>query len=255
VAPQRRSPKKDPAPSEDRRGNLILDALPAGERDRLVGVMDEQRVELKQPLMEAGQRIRNTYFPLTAVASLLTLMDDGTSVEIATVGNEGMVGAPVLLGVDTLSDRDLAQVQVPGTVLSLDTAAFREETQDGSAFRGAVERYVQAYLRQVSQQVACNGLHSVVERCSRWILLTHDRVGQDEFPLTQEFLSQMLGVRRASVTVAAGTLQQAGFIQFNRGRVRVLDRRGLEDSSCECYAIIRQEFKRLVNSGDGAPER
>lgn len=199
--------------------------------------------------MEPGEPIRSVYFPVTAVASHLTSMDDGSGVEIATVGNEGMVGAQVFLGTRTVGSRDFAQVQVPGDLLVFEADVFREEAQDGE-FHGVLERYVQAYLRQVSQQVACNGLHNVEERCSRWILLTHDRVGGDEFPLTQEFLSQMLGVRRASVTVAAGTLQKAGFIRFRHGRVSILDRRGLEEASCECYRVLREEFDRLL-SDDG----
>jgi CRP-like cAMP-binding protein len=246
MEPQRGSVNNAGRDGQDHSGNRLLDALPVPDRERLRASLVRESVEIKQPLMESGREIRNIYFPLTAVTSLLTLMEDGASVEIATVGNEGMVGAPVFLGAESLGSRDLAQVQVPGEVLRLDARAFREEARDGRVFRSVVERYVQAYLRQVSQQVACNGLHSVEERCSRWILLTHDRVGEDEFPLTQEFLSQMLGVRRASVTVAAGMLRNAGFIRFDRGRVRILDRRGLEEASCECYGIIRQEFDRLL---------
>jgi CRP-like cAMP-binding protein len=230
----------------DGRGNRLLEALPARERERLIGMFEIEEWAMKERLMEAGERIHSVYFPLTAVVSLLTTMDEGEGVEIATVGNEGMVGVPVFLGAEELSTRDLVQTQVPGTVLRTDVASFLREAQDGSAFRGVVQLYVQAYLRQVSQQVACNGLHPVVERCARWILLTHDRVGVDEFPLTQEFLSQMLGVRRATVTVAAGNLQSARFVRFDRGRIRILDRAGLEESACECYAIIRNEFDRLL---------
>jgi CRP-like cAMP-binding protein len=230
----------------DGRGNRLLEALPTRERERLNGMFEIEEWGMKERLMEPGQRIHNVYFPLTAVVSLLTTMDEGEGVEIATVGNEGMVGVPVFLGAETLGTRDLVQIQVPGTVLRADASAFVREAQDGSAFRGVVQLYVQAYLRQVSQQVACNGMHPVVERCARWILLTHDRVGVDEFPLTQEFLSQMLGVRRATVTVAAGSLQSARFVRFDRGRIRILDRAGLEESACECYAVIRNEFDRLL---------
>jgi CRP-like cAMP-binding protein len=130
--------------------------------------------------------------------------------------------------------------------MRLDTPAFLGEANDGKAFRGVIERYVQAFVRQVSQQVACNGLHSVEERCARWMLLTHDRVGTDEFPLTQEFLAQMLGVRRPSVTVVAGVLQQGGFIRFRRGRINVTDRQGLERVSCGCYHTLREVFDRLL---------
>jgi CRP-like cAMP-binding protein len=244
--PVRREPRKRRPAAVDGRGNRLLEALPAGERKHLLELFELESCELKQQLMEPEQRMPSVYFPLTAVVSLLTTMDDGSGVEIATVGNEGMVGVPVFLGAEALNARDLVQVQVPGTVLRIDARAFLGETSNGNALRGVIERYVQAYLRQVSQQVACNAMHAVVERCARWILLTHDRVGAEEFPLTQEFLSQMLGVRRASVTVAAGALQSAGFVRFWRGRITILDRDGLEGSSCECYEIIRHEFDRLL---------
>src|SRR5204863_5318248 len=133
-----------------------------------------------------------------------------------------------------------------GDALRMSADEFAREISKPKAFRDLVQHYTQAFFAQVSQQVACNGLHSVQERCARWLLLTHDRVGADEFPLTQEFLAQMLGVRRASVTVAAGALQRAGFIRFRRGRLTVLDREGLEGSSCECYRVIRGEFERLL---------
>jgi CRP-like cAMP-binding protein len=244
--PPKREGSERSAGGDDSRGNRLLDAIPARERRRLLAKFEVEDAGLKQRLMEAGEQIGSVYFPLTAVVSLLTLMDDGSGVEIATVGNEGMVGVPVFLGANTLNARDVVQVQVPGTVLRLDSSAFLGEASNGRAFRGVIERYVQAFLRQVSQQVACNGLHSVEERCARWILLTHDRVGKDEFPLTQEFLAQMLGVRRASVTVAVGALQRAQFVRFWRGRVTIIDRQGLEASSCECYEIIRHEFDRLL---------
>jgi CRP-like cAMP-binding protein len=141
--------------------------------------------------------------------------------------------------------RDLYQVQVPGQAMAMDTGTFLEAT-GRDPLRGLVQRYAQALFSQVTQQVACNGLHSVEERCSRWMLLTHDRVASNEFPLTQEFLAQMLGVRRASVTVAAGMLQNAGFIRYSRGQVAIVDRDGLESASCECYRIIRTEFDRLL---------
>jgi CRP-like cAMP-binding protein len=240
VAPERATAKTDG------RGNRLLDALPAPERRRLLQQFHLEEPPMKRQVMEPGEPIGSVYFPLTAVMSLLTKMDDGSGVEIATVGNEGLVGVQVFLGASALNARDLVQVQVPGKVLRIDADVFLNEAQNGNVFRQIVERYVQAYLRQVSQQVACNGLHSVQERCARWILLTHDRVGEDEFPLTQEFLSQMLGVRRASVTVAVGALQSAQFVRFWRGRVTILDRQGLEGASCECYQIIRQEFDRLL---------
>ncbi len=186
------------------------------------------------------------YFPLTAVASLLNQVEHTEGVEIATVGNEGLIGLSLSWGIDTLNPREFVQCQVPGDALVMSSDIFASKVSAGGELTWLVHRYTQAFVTQISQQVACNGLHSIEERCSRWMLLTHDRVGSDEFPLTQEFLAQMLGVRRPSVTVVAGTLQQAGFIRFRRGRITITDRRGLEGASCECYHVLREVFDRLV---------
>ena len=225
--------------------NRILAALKPTDQKRLLAGARPVSLEFKHRLLEPGEAIDTVYFPDSAVVSLLTTMDDGGAVEVATVGNEGIVGVPVFLGGQSMGARELYQVQVPGQARAMDTASFLEAT-GRDPLRGLVQRYAQALFTQVSQQVACNALHSVTERCSRWMLLTADRVSQNKFPLTQEFLSQMLGVRRASVTVAAGTLQNAGFIHYSRGRVTIIDREGLENASCECYRIIRAEFDRLL---------
>jgi CRP-like cAMP-binding protein len=230
---------------ETGRTNRILAALESKDRDRLLAETTLVTLELKQVVLQPGKAIDTVYFPEGAVVSLLTTMEDGGAVEVATVGNEGIVGVPVFLGGHGMSARDLYQVQVPGQARTMDSETFLKASRR-EPLRGLVERYAQALFTQVSQQVACNALHSVTERCSRWMLLTADRVGQNEFPLTQEFLAQMLGVRRASVTVAAGTLQHAGFIRYSRGRVTIVDREGLEDAACECYRIIRTEFDRLL---------
>jgi len=227
------------------RGNQILDALLPKDYERLLPALSPVSFNLKHLLLESGKAIDTVYFPISAVVSLLTTMDDGSAVEVATIGNEGIVGVPVFLGAQALGARDFYQVQVPGQVVAMAAGAFLKAT-GRDPLRGLVQRYAQALFSQVTQQVACNGLHSIEERCSRWMLLTHDRVGGDEFPLTQEFLAQMLGVRRASVSVAAGVLQRAGFIRYFRGRVAIVDRDGLENASCECYRIIRTEFDRLL---------
>jgi CRP-like cAMP-binding protein len=226
-------------------GSRLLDGLSPDEYERLIGVSEPSSFGLKHVLLAPGTPIDTIYFPLTAVISLLTTMDDGSSIEIATIGNEGIVGIPVFLGAQSMGARDLYQVQVPGEVIAMDAPAFLAAAQH-EPLQGLVQRYAQALFTQVTQQVACNGLHSVEERCSRWMLLTHDRVGANDFPLTQEFLAQMLGVRRASVTLAAGALQRAGFIRYGRGRVTIVDRVGLENASCECYRIMRTEFDRLL---------
>jgi len=231
---------------ESKRSNRLLSALPEGDYERLKGQLQPRAVQQKQPLGEAGYRIDEVHFPVDAVVSILTRMDEGPSVEIATIGNEGVVGLTVAWGGTVMNPREVATVQVPGHVVSMEAAAFREELDRQGALASLVERYTLAFFSQVSQQVACNGLHSVEQRCARWLLLTHDRVGTDEFPMTHEFLSQMLGVRRASVTVTAGILQKAGFVAFTRGRVAVVDREGLEGAACECYSVTREVYDRLL---------
>jgi len=220
-------------------------ALEPKERERLLAATTPVSLESKQILLSGGERIDTVYFPDNAVVSVLITMDDGTAVEVANIGNEGIVGSSAHLGVHTLGARESFQVEVPGQARAMDVATFiKAAARD--PLRSLVEHYIQAQFIQVSQRVACVALHSIPERCSRWLLLTHDRVGDREFPLTQEFLAQMLGVRRASVSVAAGALQDAGLISYSRGRVTILDREGLESASCECYGIIRSEFERLL---------
>jgi CRP-like cAMP-binding protein len=233
-------------------GNQLLDSLDPADQRRLEPALTRRQVDLRDLLYRGGATISTVYFPVNAVISILTSMQEGPGVEIATIGNEGMVGHPLFLGSETMPAREFSQVQVPGEVLSMEAAAFQGLIASDGSVREVIQRYVQALFSQVSQQVACNGLHSVEERCSRRLLLTHDRVQSDEFPLTQEFLSQMLGVRRASVTLAARALQKAGFIEYRRGRLKILDRAGLEQASCECYQLIRDEFDRLLGPSAGA---
>jgi CRP-like cAMP-binding protein len=235
-----------PSSTDIPRGNRLLDSLPAADRADLAPHLEYERLELKDLLLEQGKRIYNVYFPLTSVASLLNLVEETSGIEIATVGNEGLVGLSLSWGIDTLNPREFVQCQVPGDALVMDAETFASKVAAGGELAWLVHRYTQAFVTQIGQQVACNGLHSIEERCARWMLLTHDRVGSDEFPLTQEFLAQMLGVRRPSVTVVAGILQQAGFIRFHRGRITITDRRGLENSSCDCYRVLREVFDRLV---------
>jgi CRP-like cAMP-binding protein len=229
----------------------LLDALGTEDRRRIAAVVSAERGELKQMLYGPGAAIESLYFPVDAVVSILTTLSDGAGVEIATVGNEGMIGSPVVLGSNAMPAREFCQVQVPGQLWRMDRSSFAEVLAVDDPFRDVVQRYVQALFSQIAQQVACNALHSVEERCCRWLLLTHDRVRADSFPLTQEFLAQMLGVRRASVTLAAGALQNAGLIRYRRGEMTIVDRDGLEDASCECYRALRDEFDRLL----GPPPR
>jgi CRP-like cAMP-binding protein len=234
-------------PNDDAtRSNRLLKALPEEDYERLYAHLRPHAVKQKQDMGEAGQRIAEVHFPVDAVVSILTRMDKGPNVEIATIGNEGLVGLTVAWGCDAMNPREVATVQAPGEVVSMDARAFRAELREQGALASLIERYTLAFFSQVSQQVACNGLHSVEQRSARWLLLTHDRVGTDEFPMTHEFLAQMLGVRRASVTVTAGSLQRAGFVGFSRGRVAVVDRAGLESAACECYGVTREVYDRLL---------
>lgn len=227
------------------RRNRLLTLLPNGERQGLESSMDRIPIRPHDVLQRPGEAMRSVYFPLWGVVSLMTPLEDGSAVETATVGNEGMVGVHALLGGGAIGNAQ-AIGQVPGETLRMNADSFRARIDGDGKFRQLMFAYTQALFAQISQGVACNGVHTVQERCARWLLETHDRAGSDEFLLTQEFLSDMLGVRRPSVTVAARTLQQAGVISYERGRITVTDRAGLEEASCECYQTIKNEYHRLV---------
>lgn len=226
-------------------GSRLLSALPPEVAAEFVNELEEVELTPKQPIYGADEEIAHVYFPLDAVFSIVADMADGTTVEVATVGSEGMVGVPVLLRAGTADYRVF--VQIPGRALRLPAWRLLELVAADEDFARLLYRYVQALMTQVARSAACNQVHSIDERAARWLLMTHDRVGSDEFPLTQEFLAQMLGVRRATVNTAAGMLQRAGYITYSRGRIRIADRRGLEASACECYSVIREEYERLVH--------
>jgi CRP-like cAMP-binding protein len=224
--------------------NKLLAALPKAEYQRLLPKLEPVSLSFKQLLYECNEPIDYVYFLNNCVISLIRVMEDGGVVEVATVGNEGMSGLPVLLG-GTHSPNETF-VQVPGDALRMKVDVFRSEVTPGSPLHNLLLRYTQALMNMLAQSVACNRLHSIEERCCRWLLLTRDRVNSNEFPLTQEFLSQMLGVRRASVSEVAAVLQKAGLIQYHRGKMMILNRKGLEADSCECYQIIKKEFDQLL---------
>ncbi|MDZ4876468.1 MAG: hypothetical protein CLLPBCKN_005888 [Chroococcidiopsis cubana SAG 39.79] len=226
--------------------NQLLASLPREEYERLVANMELVPLTFKQVLYAPNESIQYVYFPKSGVVSLLTLMEDGTAVEVGTVGNEGMVGLPVFLGSNKIPGQALAQI--PGEAWRMRVDVFKDKVIPGSALHDLLQRYTQALFNLISQIAACNRIHSVEERFCRWLLMTQDRVGSDEFPLTQEFLSQMLGVRRPTVSLSASVLQKAGLIRYVRGKMTILDREGLEASSCECYMIIKSEFERLLGS-------
>jgi CRP-like cAMP-binding protein len=216
----------------------------ATERERWFASLTPSFLEIKTVLFEPGQVIEHVYFPLNGVISLVTPLEDGAIVEVATVGNEGVVGVPLVLG-GSLAVRAISQVA--GWVLKMESAAFDESIQAEPTVRNILNDYLQAFFGQVAQAAACNRLHSNEERLSRWLLMSHDRVGVDEFLITHEFLGQMLGSRRATVSLSAGILQAAGFIKYRRGVVTIVDRAGLESVSCECYAVIKTELDSVIS--------
>lgn len=225
-------------------GNRLLAALPQQEYERLLPKFEPVSLPIKQVLYEADEPIEYVYFSNSAVCSLLNLMLDGQTIEAATVGKEGMLGVPLLLGTDQTPLRVI--VQVPGNGLRMKTEVFKTEVYWGCPLHTLLLRYMQTLMNQISQTAACNSFHSVEARCCRWLLMTHDRVGSDYFFLTHEFLSYMLGVRRAGVSEVAATLQRSGLIEYHRGHMTIRDRKGLEASACECYQSTRKEFERLL---------
>lgn len=230
--------------SADYRGNHTLDALPDDARKRVLSQLTPMSLKIKTVLFEPGQVITHVHFPVSGVISLVTPLGDGNIVEVATVGNEGIVGIPLIEG-GALAVRAISQVA--GTTLSMEAGAFLTEFGNGGILGNLVQNYTLALFGQISQAAACNRLHSNEERLSRWLLMSHDRVGTDEFDITHEFLGQMLGSRRATVTLSAGVLQAAELIRYRRGRVTILDRVGLEEVSCECYGVIRDVFERAIS--------
>lgn len=225
--------------------NQLLAALPQKEFERLWPNLEIVSLTFQQILYEANQPIEYVYFPNNGIISLVTITEDGGTVEAATVGNEGMVGICVLLGVDEIPVRAISHIA--GEAWRMKTETFKREITSDSPLYALLLRYTQVLVSQLSQTVACNRLHSVEERCCRWLLLCQDRVQSNQFALTQETLAQMLGVRRASVSVVAAILQKAGLIRYSRGKITILDRTGLEAASCECYRVVKAEFDRLLN--------
>ncbi|MEV0599547.1 Crp/Fnr family transcriptional regulator [Streptomyces sp. NPDC050315] len=227
-----------PAGRDDLRGNRVLAALPEPERERIRGGLELVEMDIAKELYKPGERIDSLWFPLRCVCSLVADLD-GTSVEVATVGDEGLVGLPVFLGVSTPTER--ASVQVAGWGLRMDADRFRHEiaVMDG-VFQQVMQRYAQAMFTQIARNAACNRSHRIRQRCARWLLMTADRVHSNEFKLTQKFLAQMLAVRRSSVSEVAGALAEEGCIGYSRGVITILDRERLEATACSCYRVLRE---------------
>jgi CRP-like cAMP-binding protein len=224
--------------------NRLLAALPRYDFARLWPRLEAVELPLHHVLHAPGKPIEAVYFPETGCVSMLAHMEDGDAAEVGMIGPEGMVGLPVLLGAD--HDDIEAMVQLPGTALRMDTQAFREELDYMPTLRTLLLRYALVHHGQVARTAACNGRHHTDQRLARWLLMAHDRANGDDLQITHEFLSIMLGVRRAGVTVAAGQFQKAGFIRCERGHIAVTDRPGLESVACECYGIVRRAQDQLL---------
>ena len=235
----------DPSVNDREVRNRLLQSMPADRRASLLERAELVELKVRDVMFDAGKPIEHVYFLERGVGSVLGIMTDGSAVETATVGYEGMVGLSVFHGVDRTAAQCICQVA--GTAYRLRTEDFLSEIdRNNSELRSALGRYTEALFTMVAQASACNRMHSVSDRCARWLLMTHDRVGEDQFALTQAFLAQMLGVRRASVSEVASTLQADGLIEYSQGVITILDRARLEASACECYRIIAHEFARLL---------
>jgi CRP-like cAMP-binding protein len=225
--------------------NQLLAALSIEDYQRLAPHLELVTLRPQQVLYEVGEPILNVYFPNRSIISLINTMEDGATIEVGLVGREGMVGIPVILDDDVSIHR--AFVKIPDTALRVRADILKAEFNQGGTLQRLLLRYTQLLLVQLSQAAACNRFHTIEERLARQLLLIQDSLQTSEFPLTQEFLAQILGTRRSGVTVAAGAFNQAGMIRYSRGRITILNREGLEATSCECYQVIRKEFKRLFD--------
>ena len=224
--------------------NHLLEALPAEERKRIFPMLELVPLPLGHTVCEPGVPMRHVYFPTTCIVSLLYVMEDGASAEIAVVGNEGIVGVSLFMGGETTTSR--AVVQSAGHAYRLQGQLLKDAFFRAGPMQRLLLRYTQALLTQMAQTAVCNRHHSVDQQLCRWLLLSLDRLPSNELTMTQELIANMLGVRREGVTEAAGNLQHAGLIEYHRGRITVVDRPGLEARVCECYEVVKKEFDRLL---------
>jgi CRP-like cAMP-binding protein len=226
------------------RQNHLLAALPAPESERLYPLLELVPLPLGEVLYESGDQLQHVYFPTASIVSLLYVMADGASAEIAVVGNEGIIGIALFMGGETMPNR--AVVQSAGSAYRLKGQLLKEEFNRAGQLQHLLLRYTQALLTQMSQTAVCNRHHSVDQQLCRWLLLSLDRLPSNKLTMTQELIANMLGVRREGVTEAAGKLQRAGLILYSRGRITVIDRPRLEARACECYQVVKTEFDRLL---------
>jgi len=235
------------AQSDDPKHNQLLGNLPPDEFARWLLQLEPMDLPLGKVLYESGSNLSHVYFPTTSIISLLYVMKDGSSAEIAVVGNEGIVGISLFMGGHSTPSR--AVVQSAGRGYRLAAAVLMDEFNRSGPVMHLLLRYTQALITQMSQTAVCNRHHALDQQLCRWLLLSLDRLHSKELVMTQELIANMLGVRREGVTEAAGRLQKAGLIQYRRGHIVVLDRAGLEERSCECYAVVKKEYDRLLKAG------
>jgi CRP-like cAMP-binding protein len=233
--------------SEEFKNNRLLAALPAEEWNRWSTFLQAVEMPLGQVLYESGAALEYVYFPVTAIVSLLYVMENGASAEIAVAGNEGIVGISLFMGGESTPSR--AVVQSAGTGCRLEAQIMKSEFNRSGPVQHLLLRYTQALITQMAQTAVCNRHHSLDQQLCRWLLLSLDRLPGDELVMTQELIANMLGVRREGVTEGALKLQKAGLIRYARGRISVLDRAGLEDRTCECYLVVKREYDRLLPPG------
>ena len=234
------------APLRTTTANRILKALPVEEYERLSADLEPVSMPLGEVLCHPDEEITHVYFPNHGTVSLVSNFEDGTSVEVGMVGNEGMFGVCVFLG--SISTPLLAQVQLPGEGLRMKVNVLRKEFNKGGQLQDLLLRYTQAFITQIAQTAACNRAHPMEGRLSKWLLMCEDRANSKELELTHEFIAMMLGARRAGVTEAAGGLRSRGLIDYRRGHLTILDREGLESVTCECYPMVKKEFARLIGN-------
>jgi CRP-like cAMP-binding protein len=224
--------------------NRVLASLPAKSYQRLRAQLEPVILTFGQILYEPGETIRQVYFPIDCLISLLTAVDKRRTLEVGMVGNEGMAGMPIVLGIDVSGVRAL--VQGGGHALCVSSTRFRTEFERNQPLQQALFRYTHALMAQISQTAACNRFHTAEARLARWLLMTRERVGSDEFPLTHEFLAHMLGLRREGVTEAASALKRRKLISYSRGKIQILDVRGLKASTCSCYQIVNTVYQHAA---------
>ena len=228
----------------DKSSNLLLAALPANEWQRWKSQVELVDLKLGQVLYESGGKLNYVYFPVDSIVSLLYVLENGSSAEISVVGNEGLVGVSLFMGGETTPSR--AVVQSAGKCIRLKAHILKHEFNSSGPVMHLLLRYTQALLTQMTQTAVCNRHHSLDQQLCRWLLLSMDRLPSNHLVMTQELIANMLGVRREGVTEAAGQLQKSGLIKYARGKIEVVDRKGLEARTCECYAVVKKEYDRLL---------